>query len=226
MYQEKDQGWKPHSKHPQKVPLHLKYQYLRIYLEYNNLEIMRKKAFQQQIFLLFPLRNNYTKYIHIQMIHLQTLLIWSITHMHGLKTVGDEGNLQVPVLEHMEEITTHQQADRHLEDHPQKEILQELLILKEKDVREDLIGKLLIRELLEEDLQEDPQEEETMEEDHLEEDHLEEDHQEVEDPQEEVEDPQEEVEDPQEEEDHQEEEFINPKVLDLLIYPPIILIQN
>src|SRR5258706_830703 len=207
MYQEKDQGWKPHSKHHQKVPLHLRYQYLRIYLEYNNLEKMRKKAFQQQIFLIFPLRNNYIKSIHIQMIHLQTLLIWSITHMHGRKTVGDEGNLQVPVPEPMEEITIHQQADHHPEDHLQKEILQELLILKEMDRREDLIGNLLTIEYLEEDLQEDPQEEETTEEDHLEEDHIEEDHQEeIEDHQEEIEDHQEEMEDHQEEmEDHQEE---------------------
>src|SRR5258706_9833453 len=171
------------------------------------------------------------------MIHLQTILI-PIIHMAGRKTVGDEGNLQLPVPEPMEEIMNHQLVDHHQEDHHRKKILQEISIPREKDKREDLIGRLLTEEHLEEDLQETLQEEEEV----TEEVHLEEDPQEVEDHLEEVEDHPEEVEDhPEEVEDHPEEvedhleevedpqeeqDFINPKVPDLFSYPLIILIQN
>src|SRR5258706_6072139 len=163
--------------------------------------MVKEEVFQLLIFLLFPHRNNYIGFIHIQKTHLQIHLTL-ITHMHGQRMEGEGGIPQHLNLELMEEIMINHQV----EDHQMDKIQQKVLILREKGLFEDMIGKHLTQEHLEVDLQEIPQEvEEDMEEM---EDHLEED-------------PLEEVEDPQEEED-----LINLKVLDLSIYLLTTLIQN
>src|SRR5258706_2517783 len=177
------------------------------------MEVM-KGVFQLLIFLIYLHRNNYVRFTHFQKIHLQIHLTL-ITHMHGQKMEGEEGNPQYLNLELMEEVMIHQQV----RDHQRERVQMKILYPREKGFLKDMIGKPLMQEHLEMDHQEIPQEEveEDTEEDHLEEDH----HQEEEDPLEEVEDHQEEVEDPQEE-----EEIINLKVLDLSIYLLIILIRN
>ena|SRR5258706_3084789 len=180
--------------------------------------MVKEGVFQLQIFLTYLHRNNYARFTHFQMIHLQIHLIL-ITPMHGPRMEGEEGNPPHQNLELMEEIIIHQQVENHLKDHQMEEVQQKVLDLMEKGLLEDTIGKLLMQEHMEVDHQEIHQEEveEDMEEvteeeveDHTEEDH----HQEAEDPLEEAEDPQE------------EEDYINPKVIDLSIYPLIILIQN